>query len=317
MSIEDLKEIGKQKRTARANAAGGVRVNMLENEPPKIEVYDRIGGAWWEGEYSSSYMAAQLKEFGDKEIDVHLNTRGGDIHHGTHMFNSLADYPGKVNMILHNVYSMGSALSQAGTTIKMYSTGTFHMHLPFTDAPAGDRISIEAKLDFIKQQEASILPAYTMRSGLDEKTVVELMEKNTTMTAEQALAYGFIDEIIEPDPTNQASAFMSYPDEDYLASLKEEDETPPATELPVTQMSDEPQDSFTRQEAVEIVSMCMSENKPELAIKAIEENWPINMAREMIKQVRAQGSTNTPIHSGHSSGTQPGSKEAQGWDLED
>ena len=52
--------------------------------------------------------------------------------------------------------------------------------------------------DNTKAIDENIISAYEAKTGLSRERLAEIMDKDTLISAEEALEYGFVDEIIEP-----------------------------------------------------------------------------------------------------------------------
>ena len=69
------------------------------NEPAEILIYDVIGGpSWWEDTVSAKQFVSDLKDIGAKQdVVVRINSPGGNVLHGTAIFNALRAHKGTRN----------------------------------------------------------------------------------------------------------------------------------------------------------------------------------------------------------------------------
>jgi ATP-dependent Clp protease, proteolytic subunit ClpP len=70
------------------------------------------------------------------------------------------------------------------------------IHNPLTIA-MGDSEEMRKQADVLEKHKNSILETYLQKVNIDKEKLSELMDNETWLSAEEALEYGFIDEIIE------------------------------------------------------------------------------------------------------------------------
>ena len=59
---------------------------------------------------------------------------------------------------------------------------------------------MQKNAEILQQMNAALAAAYTEKSGMELKDVLDLMDRETWLTANQCLEYGFVDEIITDQP---------------------------------------------------------------------------------------------------------------------
>lgn len=64
---------------------------------------------------------------------------------------------------------------------------------------SGDYHDMQKNAEILKQMNASMAAAYTEKSGKSQEEILRLMDKETWLTANQCLEYGFVDEIIKEE----------------------------------------------------------------------------------------------------------------------
>ena len=151
---------------------------------------------------SASLIVAQLlfleSEDPDKDISLYINSPGGSVSAGMAIFDTMRFIRPKVNTICMGMAaSMGAFLLAAGEKGKRYalphSRIMIHQPLGGAEGQASD-VEIRARqLLLIKRQMNVLLAEFTGR------TVEELQrdtDRDNFMSAEEALKYGLIDEIL-------------------------------------------------------------------------------------------------------------------------
>ena len=166
------------------------RIIMLEGE-----VHDQM----------ANLIVAQLlfleSENPDKEISLFINSPGGSVTAGMAIYDSMQFIkPDIATYVMGQACSMGSLLAQAGTAGKRYMLpNARHMiHQPSGGA-RGQATDIQIQAEEILKMKKNLTEIYVKHNSKG-KTFAELtadMERDKFMSAEEALAYGLIDKIIE------------------------------------------------------------------------------------------------------------------------
>lgn len=66
---------------------------------------------------------------------------------------------------------------------------------------SGDYHAMEKNAEILKQMNAAMAEAYMAKTGKTEEEILELMDRETWITARQALEMGFVDAISGPAPS--------------------------------------------------------------------------------------------------------------------
>lgn len=187
--------------------------------PKRIDVKGNIIGSddgwiydWLGMEYTSpKKVNAALREANGEDIDVYINSPGGDVFAGSEIYTALREYPGKVRIkIVGIAASAASVVAQAGES-EISPTGMFMIHNVKTDAH-GDYNDMFQAGDTLLSANQSIINAYLDKTGMESERLQELMDKETYMSAQQAVELGFVDKVMFSDssPTlvNSASGMI-------------------------------------------------------------------------------------------------------------
>lgn len=154
---------------------------------------------WAGGTIRAVDVMASLTELADqKTIVVRLNSPGGSVLEGIAIYNALLAC-GKPIEIRVDAYagSIASVIAMAGSRIIMASNAMMMIHDPYGVAMGGAE-DLRTAADEIDRMKTIILNVYAKRTGRDPKQLAEWMSAETTMSAEEAIANGFADELDEP-----------------------------------------------------------------------------------------------------------------------
>ena len=156
-------------------------------------------------DHSSNLIVAQMLhlESADSEKDIHfyINSPGGVITSGMAIYDVMQFVkPNVCTYVMGQACSMGSFLAQAGTPGKRYMLPhARHMiHQPSGGA-RGMQSDIEIQYKEITQMKTMLTNLY-VKHNTAGKTYAEFerdMDRDTFMSADEALAYGLCDKIVE------------------------------------------------------------------------------------------------------------------------
>ena len=152
---------------------------------------------------TASLVVAQLlyleAQDPDKDIQFYINSPGGSVTAGMAIYDTMQYIKCDVSTIcIGMAASMGAFLLSAGTKGKRYAlpNAEIMIHQPSagTQGQVTDMAIHLKRLEIIKQRRNRIMADNT---GKSVETVTADCERDTFMTAEQAVEYGLIDKVIE------------------------------------------------------------------------------------------------------------------------
>lgn len=136
-----------------------------------------------------------LIEANGEDIEVEINSGGGDIFAGSEIYTALRNYKGNVVInIVGLAASAASVISMAGKS-RITPTGLFMIH-NVSGRASGDYNVMDKTSSVLKIANQSIANAYKEKTGLSDKELLNLMDKETWMSAEDAVKNKFVDEVM-------------------------------------------------------------------------------------------------------------------------
>lgn len=164
----------------------------------------------WDGTCPKDVLKAIDEANGDR-LDVYINSGGGDISAGSEIYAALQAYTGQVFIhVVGYACSAASVIACAGHS-DMVRTGLFMYH-NVSGGFRGDYRAMNHGAEVLQTANRAIAAAYREKTGKSEKELLEAMDAETWMTAEDAVDMGFIDEIAESQNLKlSASAYGSLP----------------------------------------------------------------------------------------------------------
>jgi ATP-dependent protease ClpP protease subunit len=167
----------------------------------EISIYDTIGSY----EINAKQFDEDLKSIKADTIHLRINSYGGDVIDGNAIFNSLQRHSAKVITHIDGIAaSMASVVAMAGEEVRMADNALLMIHNPWT-VTIGNAEELRKDADLLDKVRGTILGAYS-RSQYSDEEIIDLMDADTWMTAQEALDAGFVDEI----ETGLRAAAQSY-----------------------------------------------------------------------------------------------------------
>lgn len=152
--------------------------------------------SWNSSIWEFNQKMKSIKE--DEDIELEINSYGGDMFLGIDIMNTLRSHPGKVTVTVTGIAASAAGLICMGAdVIRMFSNTQLMLHQPWTIA-AGNAKELRKVADDLESAEESILASYTHR--IDADTAKKLLDEETYLTAKKAKELGLIDEIIDSEP---------------------------------------------------------------------------------------------------------------------
>lgn len=179
-----------------------------DDSPANLLLYGEIASESWYGdEITPKAFADDLNALGGRDLEVHINSPGGDVFAGQAIYTQLKNYAGNVHVVIDGMCaSSATIIAMAGDRVSMPSNAIFMIHNPsvgvmgYLDEPQIDKLK-----DSLKAVKQTIVNVYkTKGSCLSDQQIKNLMDKESWMTADVAMQNGFIDEIIDPMDVSNA-----------------------------------------------------------------------------------------------------------------
>lgn len=135
----------------------------------------------------------------EKDIDLYINTPGGSVTAGLAIYDTMQHIKPEVKTIcLGQASSMGALLLAGGSAGKRFSlpSSRILIHQPWggVQGQASD-ISIQAR-EIVRMKKLTV-EYFSLHTGKPAEQVARDMERDFFMSAEEAVAYGLVDKILE------------------------------------------------------------------------------------------------------------------------
>jgi len=160
----------------------------------EIIIYEDIGQGGFFGEaLSAKDFEKELKALPKTvtQIDVRLNSMGGDVFEGITIYNRLKQHSAHITVYVDGMAaSIASVIAMAGDEIIMSDGALMLIHSAWTVA-GGNARDLEHVIDRLLQIDEQILSIYQNKTRMDKNELRDMISKETTMNADQAIEMGF------------------------------------------------------------------------------------------------------------------------------
>lgn len=151
--------------------------------------------SWFEDDVTPKAFKEELIS-GEGDIEVWINSPGGDCIAASQIYNMLMDYKGNVTVKIDGIAaSAASVIAMAGTEVLMGPTSLMMIHNPFTVA-IGDSEEMQKAMGMLDEVKESIVNAYEIKTGLSRARLSHLMDAETWLNANKAIELGFADALM-------------------------------------------------------------------------------------------------------------------------
>lgn len=134
----------------------------------------------------------------EREISVYINSPGGIIYHGLAIYDTMQQVRAPVRTVAVGVTaSMGTMLLAAGTKGRRYALphATIHMH-PAGGGAQGYAPDVEIQYKELQRMQNLLHELLARHTGQEVKKVSDDFDRDRWMSAEEAVEYGIVDEVL-------------------------------------------------------------------------------------------------------------------------
>jgi len=186
----------------------------------ELFIYDVIDN-WWG--VSAEEFVEKLNSIESDEIVIRINSPGGDAFDGRAMASAIKQHPAVITAKIDGLCaSAATTIANACDHVQM-ADGSFYMiHRAWT-LGWGNRNDLSKTVELLDQLDSAIANDYSKRTGLDKDEIIQMMDDETWMSAEEAKEKGFINEITDDEAVENSFDVSAF---DKAPKLKQSDFQP-------------------------------------------------------------------------------------------
>ena len=184
-------------------------------------------GKWYKENFPEDKSASdfdraikEIKSSGAKSLTLRINSPGGIVTQAVAMRGILtgAGFE-KIKIRIEGLCASAATLLATipGAHVEMTPGSEYMIHNPWTIA-YGNANEMERVVDHLRNLEKTSRGFYAARSGQEDGKIQEWMDAETWFTAEEAVEYGFADEVAKEGNQEEAAACVSA---DVMAAMRD------------------------------------------------------------------------------------------------
>lgn len=192
-----------------------------EKNKSKMYIYGPIlsNVSWFldEDEYTSPQVVKRyLEQLKGEDIEIHINSNGGDVFAGITICNLLKNYDGEITVYVDGIAaSAASIICMGADKIIMPDNTTMMIHNAWT-VTAGNSLELRKVADDLDKINCSVINSYKDRFVGSDDELISLLDEETYLTSEEAISLGLAD-----SNKNESENLNKTDDEIENASAKE------------------------------------------------------------------------------------------------
>ena len=180
---------------------------IASGDTATIFLYGYIGD-YWEG-VNGGQIVREVKEaeVAYRNIEVRINSQGGDIFAGIAIFNALRNSTADIQIFIDGIAaSMASVIALCGKPVQMSKYARFMLHSA-SGGCYGTSTDLKETITLIESLEDTLSDMIATRTGKTQEDIKSTYfdGKDHWLTADEALSLGFIDGIYDADPVPENS----------------------------------------------------------------------------------------------------------------
>jgi ATP-dependent protease ClpP protease subunit len=172
----------------------GYKILNATSDEAVVRVYDVIGRVG----VDAQSLISDLDGVTAPRIRVEINSPGGDVFDGIAIYNALRNHPAHVTTRVDGLAaSIASVIAQAGDTRLVQDFGQVMIHNAW-GMTIGDQRDHAETVALLEQQDALLAEIYARHGHGDARHFRGMMNAETWLNAEAAVAEGLADEVASP-----------------------------------------------------------------------------------------------------------------------
>lgn len=169
-------------------------------EPARLDLFGAVGGDFWSAGFDEAtfkYDMSAIPE--DAALDVYLNSSGGSVFTAMAIRAMLGRHKGAVRIIVCGMAASAATLITCASNARvvMQKGSMMLIHPVRLDPGSSTAQEMRENADVLDKVTQSVREIYAEKTGMDDQGLDLLLSKESYLTAKEALAMGFADEIDE------------------------------------------------------------------------------------------------------------------------
>lgn len=131
---------------------------------------------------------------GSDDVDVYINSGGGDVVAASEMYEALRQYKGKVLIHVVGLAASAASVIMCSRECDISPTSLVMIHNVST-VVCGDKNTMTHEAGVLSSADEAVCNAYQIRTGKSKDELLEMMNSETWLSAQKAVELGFCDRV--------------------------------------------------------------------------------------------------------------------------
>ena len=132
----------------------------------------------------------------NEKLIVKINSGGGSVMAGQEIY-SMLHGRSDIDIEIQSMAGSAAGIIAMANHCGISPVAAIMIHNVQMSGAAGDYHDMQKNAEILKQLNTALAQAFTEKTGKTEDEILKLMDRETWLTANQALEMGFVDEIIK------------------------------------------------------------------------------------------------------------------------
>jgi len=195
------------------------------NNEVDIQIYgDITSWEWLESDVSSYTLSKQIEALECDQINVYINSYGGEVAEGLAIYNQLKRHKAKVKTVCDGfACSAASVVFMAGDERIMSTASLLMIHNAWTRVK-GNSKELRKKADDLDKITQASVNAYMQEINITEEELKQMLDDETWITPQEAIEKGFITAIVNEKEAEEVSQSVKKSLMKLILNAKKEDD---------------------------------------------------------------------------------------------
>lgn len=195
------------------------------NNEVDIQIYgDITSWEYFDTDVSSHTLSKQIEGLECDQINVYINSYGGEVAEGLAIYNQLKRHKAKVKTVCDGfACSAASVVFMAGDERVMSTASLLMIHNAWTYA-SGNAKELRKQADDLEKITQASINAYMQEVNITEEELRQMLDDETWISPQEAIEKGFITSIVNEKEAEQVSQNVKKSLIKMIANSKKENE---------------------------------------------------------------------------------------------
>nr|WP_283243260.1 head maturation protease, ClpP-related [Zhenpiania hominis] len=135
----------------------------------------------------------------DEKLTVMINSGGGSVMAGQEIYSMLRERD-DVEIKVQSLAGSAASVIAMANTCEISPVAMIMIHNVSMWGVNGDYHEMQKNAEILRQMNAALASSYVNKTGKSKEEILRLMDRETWLTANQALEMGFVDKISDTAP---------------------------------------------------------------------------------------------------------------------